>query len=220
MVQPRRRHNLVLLPDGKILAIGGEQEDPPGSGDFVPVFAAEWFDPNEAFPAWIELADMTRPRARHSTAVLLPDGRVLACGGADDFPGEFTSKSGEIFSPPYLLQADGGLAPRPKIGFAPTAVHHGTSFSVILSSGSPVPPEAIAKVSFVRLGSVTHHFDQNQRYVPLVFQADPSSLYNLIVQAPPNGNLAPPGYYMLFLISDDGVPSVAKYVQLTLAASI
>ena len=218
MVQAKERHNLVMLPDGKILAIGGQLDGEPYD---IPIMAAEWFDPDPLDPHWEQLAVMVRPRGHHSTAVLLGDGRVLVCGGDDHLDPEFgTSKSAEIFSPPYLFQAGGGLAPRPKIGYAPTAVHHGTSFSVILSSGSPVPPEAIAKVSFVRLGSVTHHFDQNQRYVPLVFQADPSSLYNLIVQAPPNCNLAPPGYYMLFLISDDGVPSVAKYVQLTLAASI
>ena len=214
MEEVRRRHNLVLLPDGKILAIGGEQEDPPGSGVFVPVFSAEWFDPDPLDPHWEPLAVMTRPRAKHSTAVLLPDGRVLACGGADDFPGEFTSKSGEIFSPPYLFVAGGGEAPRPLIGYAPTAVSYGTSFRVIVSGGSPVPAEAIEKVSFMRLGSVTHHFDQNQRYVPLVFELDPFLVSTLIVEAPADGNLAPPGYYMLFLLSDDGVPSVAKYVRL------
>ncbi len=203
MIFPRRLHNLVLLPDGKILAVGGKN-------DLGTVKEAEWFDPDPLDPQWEELAEMTIARSTHSTAVLLPDATVLAAGGPE---------SAEIFRPPYLFEP-GGEAPRPLIGFAPTAVHHGTNFSIILSSGSPVPPEAIAKVSFVRLAALTHNFDQNQRYVPLVFQTDPSSLYSLIVQAPPNGNLAPPGYYMLFLISDDGVPSVAKYVQLTLAASI
>ena len=203
MEEVRRRHHLVVLPDGRILAIGGEQEDPPGSGTFVPVFAAEWFDPT--LEMWEPLAMMTRPRARHSTAVLLPDGRVLACGGTDDFPGEFTSKSGEIFSPPYLFWGE-----PPVIGFAPTVIRYGTSFRVLLFA--PAAPPPIGTVSLVRLGAVTHHFDQNQRYVPLTFTMPFES--GLDVDAPANANLAPPGYYMLFVVSEEGVPSVAKYVRL------
>ncbi|MEE9129336.1 MAG: galactose oxidase-like domain-containing protein [Phycisphaerales bacterium] len=217
MKEVRRRHNLVLLPDGKILAIGGEQADPPGSGDFVPVFDAEWFDPDAPEPMWQRLAAMTRPRAGHSTAVLLPDGKVLACGGRDaDFPDELTSKSGEIFSPPYLFLPGGTEpdAPRPEIGFAPTAVSYGSVFSVILTSGSPVGATEIDKVSLVRLAALTHGFDQNQRYVPLTFQPHLLQPDTLTVDAPANANLAPQGYYMLFLISDDGVPSIAKYVKL------
>ena len=67
----------------------------------------------------------------------------------------------------------------------------------------------------MRLAWTTHCFDQNQRYVPLVFEVDQAAQApTLIVEAPTDGTLAPPGYYMLFLISDDGVPSVAKYVRL------
>ncbi len=91
---------------------------------------------------------------------------------------------------------------------------YGSNFSVILSGASEVPLAEIDKVSFVRLGSVTHGFNMDQRYVPLEFQVDPAQLSTLIVEAPADANLAPPGYYMLFLISDDGAPSVAKYVQL------
>ncbi len=214
MEQSRHRHNLVLLPDGKILAIGGRQWDEVEM-EWVPVLPAEWFDPDPLDPHWQALAAMTRPRSRHSTAVLLPDGTVLACGGNPDFEGHPTSQSGEIFSPPYLFKAGGGDAPRPMIGFAPTVVTYGSDFSVILS-GQSVPVEEIDKVSFLRLGAVTHSFDQNQRYVPLQFEVDTGPIITpgLIVKAPADGNLAPPGYYMLFLISDAGVPSVAKYVRL------
>ncbi len=208
MEEVRRRHNLVVLPDGKVLAIGGEQQDPPGSGDFIPVLAAEWFDPDEAFPAWRPLAQMTRPRARHSTAVLLPDGTVMACGGTDDLPGHPTSQSGEIFSPPYLFDAN-GEAPRPVIGFAPTVVQYGQDFRVVMTFSGVQP---IDKVSFLRLAAVTHSVDQNQRFVPLDFVDITDD--TLEVTAPANGNDAPPGYYMLFLVSGDGVPSVAKYVRL------
>ncbi|MEE9130906.1 MAG: galactose oxidase-like domain-containing protein [Phycisphaerales bacterium] len=162
MVNEKERHNLVMLPDGKILAIGGKVDGEPYD---IPIMAAEWFDPDPLDPHWEQLAVMVRPRGLHSTAVLLGDGRVLACGGDDHFDPDFfdTSESGEIFSPPYLFVAGGGDAPRPKIGFAPTVVTYGSDFSVILTRGSEVPVEEIDKVSFLRLGSVTHHFDQNQR---------------------------------------------------------
>lgn len=195
MIFPRRLHNLVLLPDGKILAVGGKN-------DLGTVKKAEWFDPNEAFPAWIELAEMTFVHAGHSTAILLPDASVLAAGGAD---------SAEIFRPPYLFEP-GGEAPRPLIGLAATVITYGLPFKVILSSGSPVGAAEIEKVSLVRLAAVTHNFDHNQRYVPLTFTViDDHSIEG---DAPADGNEAPPGYYMLFLVSVDGVPSVAKYVRL------
>lgn len=206
MVNAKERHNLVMLPDGKILAIGGQLDGEPYD---IPIMAAEWFDP--ALQTWEALAVMNRPRGHHSTAVLLGDGRVLACGGDDHFdPTEFeTSESAEIFSPPYLFVAGGGEAPRPVIGFAPTVVQYGQEFTVVMTFAGTQP---IAKVSFLRLGAVTHGFDQNQRYVPLDFQVIDAA--TLAVQAPANANLAPPGYYMLFVVSQDGVPSVAKYVQL------
>ena len=146
-------------------------------------------------------------RANHSTAVLLPNAKVLSVGGEDG--------TAEIFSPPYLFKDGGGAADQPQVGFAPTDVAYGTSFSVVLSTGSPVPRNEIDKVALVRLGSVTHHIDMNQRYVPLEFSLTPGVLFSLTVEAPDNGTYAPPGYYMLFLISDDGAPSArAKYIRL------
>lgn len=209
MTEGRRRHNLVLLPDGTILAIGGQRKDEMGQD--VAVRDPELFDPNELIPLWRTMATAEYPHARHSTAVLMADGTVLAAGGEDFDP----ENKAEVFSPAYLFVPGGGDAPRPEIGFAPTAVPYDTNFSVILTSESPVTVEDIEKVSFVRLASVTHSFDQNQRYVPLTFEIDTAHFTALIVEAPADGSYAPPGYYMLFLISDDGVPSIAKYVRLT-----
>ena len=200
MKTARRWHNLVLLADGTILAIGGED-------DAGAVKEAELFDPNDPIALqWRLMAAMEKERKEHSTALLMLDGRVLAAGAPlDPFP------TAEIYSPAYLFDAN-GLAPRPLIGYAPTDVPYGADFSVILSGASPVQVQAIDKVSFVRLGSTTHGFDMDQRYVRLDFVV--IDTVTLEVQAPANGNLAPPGYYMLFLISDDGVPSIAKYVRL------
>ncbi len=198
MTQARRYHNLVMLPTGQILAIGGSQ-------GAVPVLAAEWFDPNDPIqPQWEALALMTRPRVYHSTAVLLRDGRVLACGG-EGFGGYPSTTSAEIFSPPYLFQGS-----RPAIGYAPTTVEYGTQFRVVMMSQAAMP--TIEKVTLVRLATVTHSFDQNQRFVPLEFEQVTDT--KLRVTAPANGNIAPPGYYMIFVVSDMGIPSVGEYVRL------
>jgi len=63
----------------------------------------------------------------------------------------------------------------------------------------------------MKLGTVTHSFNTNQRIVPLSFTAGSGTLS---VQTPANANLAPPGHYMLFILNTNGVPSVASIVQL------
>lgn len=149
-----------------------------------------------------------------------PDGRVLSaggngCGDTDsdecDFGATFlpTYCNAEVFSPPYLF-----AGPRPAIGYAPNTISYNADFTVSLITTSPIRSSGIAKISLVRLGAMTHNFDQNQRYVQLNFSEEVGDPYSLIVEAPLNGNIAPPGYYMLFLISDAGVPSIAKFVQL------
>ena len=148
----RRGHNLVLLPDGKILAVGGDYI-------FGNANDAELFDPE--LGTWRTLAAANIAQTIHFTAVLLPDGRVLSTG----------EEKAEIFSPPYLFK-EGGDADRPEIGFAPTAVAYGTNFDVYLSTGSPVSRNEIEKVTLVRLGATTHGFDQNQRYMSLPVQID------------------------------------------------
>ena len=65
-------------------------------------------------------------------------------------------------------------------------------------------------MSLVRLSATTHSFNHNQRYLALSFTQDAT---RLTVQAPANGNLAPPGYYMLFIVNANGVPSVAQFVR-------
>jgi hypothetical protein len=148
-------------------------------------------------------------RQYHSTALLLPDGRVLSSGGGIcgtcDQVG-YLAKNAEIFSPPYLFQADGTLAPRPTIDTAPTSTSYGASLEI--STGNPA---SIRKVALVRLGAVTHSNNMEQRYVPLSFTAGTTSL---TASAPANVNVAPPGFYMLFIIDADGVPSVARMVSL------
>jgi hypothetical protein len=107
----------------------------------------------------------------------------------------------EIFSPPYLFKGH-----RPTISSAPATVGYGQTFSV-----STAEAASIAKVTWIRLGSVTHAFDQSQRFNSLAFTRGGGSLS---VTAPASGNLAPPGHYMLFVVDGNGVPSVARIVQI------
>jgi len=108
----------------------------------------------------------------------------------------------EIYEPPYLFSS----TPRPTITSSPSSISYGNTFSVTTSDAAN-----ISSVVLVRNGTVTHAFGMDQREVALSFTAGSGAL---TVTAPPNGNIAPPGYYMLFILNS-GVPSVATFVQLT-----
>jgi fibronectin type 3 domain-containing protein len=198
MAYPRTYHNMVVLPDGSVLTTGGELKT-DGIDLSQGVLNAELWSPDTE--SWTTMAAMQTPRLYHSTSVLLPDGRVVAAGGGakDQVPGATDEKNAEIYSPPYLFRG-----PRPTITSAPSVVPYGSSFSV-------TTPDAVAAVSLVRPGATTHAFDENQRFLKLSFQTVPGGV---TVQAPANGNLAPPGYYMLFILNSNGVPSVARFVRL------
>ena len=185
----RHHANPVLLPDGKLLVVGGT---PVANSKDEAVLAAELFDPETA--TWTEMASMVRPRIYHSTAILLPDGRVLAAGT----DGEFTA---EIYSPPYLFQG-----PRPEISTAPPTSAYGNTFQV-----SSPDAQDITRVVMIRPAAMTHSVNMEQRYVELEFVAGSGVL---TVQAPPSANLAPKGYYMLFVVNSADVPSEATFILL------
>jgi hypothetical protein len=204
----RRQHNLTVLADGTVLATGGNSSGASLVDLNAGVYAAEQWSP--ATGQWRTLAAMQITRQYHSTALLLPDGRVLSAGGGIcgtcDQVG-YLAKNAEIFSPPYLFQADGTLAPRPSIDAAPANTTYGASIDIATPD-----PASIRKVALVRLGAVTHSNNMEQRYVPLAFSTGATSV---TATAPANANIAPPGYYMLFIINANGVPSVARMVSVT-----
>lgn len=186
----RMEHNAVLLPDGTVLVIGGRSDN---DATPTPVLTPEIFDP--ASEVWASVAPHTAPRRYHSTAVLLPDGRVLSAGG--DF-----QPSGEIYSPPYLFRG-----PRPAIASAPSMVTYGSTFALEIR-GDP----STYSVVLMGLPAVTHSNNMSQRYVPLGTVT--SSGGTVVIPAPASGRVAPPGFYMLFIVDGDGVPSVSRMVRI------
>lgn len=179
----------VLLPDGTVLAVGGEWS---GNGFSR---TPEVYDP--ATGAWTQLASQAKNRAYHSTALLLPDGRVLSAGGSDGDQGW-----AEVFSPPYLFK---GAAP--VIESSPSSLGYGATGAVAVDDGAVVD-----RVTLVRLGSTTHGLNFEQRHVELAFSVDGDVL---TITAPSDRNVAPPGVYMLFVLNGDGVPSKASMLRLT-----
>ena len=196
MAFPRAYHTLTVLPDGNVLVTGGGVTT-EGKDTSAAVYEAELWSP--ASETWQTMAAMQVPRLYHSTALLLPDGRVLVAGSGNSFGGP-SQTTAEFYSPPYLFKGE-----RPAIAFAPSQIPYGAPFTVNIGDATP-----IASVALVRPGAVTHQFDQDQRFVSLAFQQDGSTLS---VDAPANEALAPPGYYMLFVLNQAGVPSVARWVR-------
>jgi len=202
MANPRSYLNLTILPDGNVLATGGSTTTDKANFAAA-VYPAELWSPTTK--TWSTMSSMQTPRLYHSTALLLPDGTVLVAGGGRENgrsqPDPKDEPNAEIFSPPYLFKG-----PRPVISSAPALLQYGGSFSLVTPDATRV-----ASVSLIALGAVTHAFNENQRFVPLTFSKTGGALN---VQAPLNGNIAPPGPYMIFLVDTNGVPSMAAMTRL------
>ncbi|MGH2840428.1 MAG: Ig-like domain-containing protein [Solirubrobacteraceae bacterium] len=203
----RRQNNLTVLADGTVLATGGNSSG-AGLVDLNNgVYTAEQWNP--ATGQWTSLAAQQVTRQYHSTAVLLPDGRVLSsgggiCGTCDQV--HYLAKNAEVFTPPYLYKKDGsgGFAPRPSVTAAPAIADYAAPMQISTPDAAD-----IRKVALVRLGAVTHSVDMEQRYIPLSFTAGSGAV---TATGPANSNIAPPGPYMLFVVNAAGVPSLARMV--------
>jgi hypothetical protein len=205
MSLPRIQMNAVILPTGKVLALGGSavNEDPSTAS-----LAADLFDP--VTETWASAGVAVYPRLYHSVALLLPDATVWVAGSNPE-RGTYEEHM-EIYSPAYLFTTDGSgnviPAPRPTITTVPLEIGYGAIFKI----GAP-NSAAVSSVVLVRPGSSSHAFDMEERLVGLSFKKHGATTLN--ATAPPNGFVAPPGYYMLFLINQAGVPSLAKFVHLS-----
>jgi hypothetical protein len=196
MAFARAYHNTTLLPDGSVLVTGGGSRR-DGKNEQYAVKQAELWSP--VTETWTTLAQAATPRLYHSSALLLPDARVLVAGSGND-SGMVDRTAAEIFSPPYLFRGA-----RPTIGSVPSVLSYATDFLLQTADAA-----GIASVALIRPAAVTHSFDEDQRFVPLTFVRNGGSL---TIQSPANANLAPPGYYMLFIVNSNGVPSTAAWVQ-------
>lgn len=197
----RQFGNATVLADGKVWANGGSST----ANDLVGAFYdSETWDP--ATGTWTPAATAAKPRLYHSIAMLLPDGTVLTGGGGA--PGPVSNLNAEIYFPPYLYKNDGSGLPatRPGIVTAPSAANWGDAIPVVMNNKNTV-----ARMTLVRFGAVTHAFSNEQRFQDLSFT---QSGKNLTVTLPASANNAPPGYYMLFALDAQGVPSKAKVLRL------
>ena len=200
--------NSVILPDGDVLLVGGSswngdvsQEALDSALDNVSNHAELW---NPQTERWSTLAAGKRARLYHSTALLLPDGRVLVAGGGA--PGPVTNRNAELFSPPNLFDGN-TLAPRPTISSAPKSANYGSKIEVRHPSGNN-----IARVTLIKTGAVTHAYNMEQRFLELAFD-DIST--GVRVTMPSSASNATPGYYLMFLIDNKGTPSKGSIIKLS-----
>jgi hypothetical protein len=201
----RRQMNATILADGQVLVTNGTSG--PGFNDVGgAVREAELWNP--VTESWTTMAPEVVGRTYHSASLLLPDGRVLSTGSGEGGGVSYENSqfTGQVFSPPYLFNSDGSPAPRPAITSAPSRITYGASFTVETPGAA-----SITRGTLIRLSSVTHAFNQSQVIYPLTFTQ--TSATTIRADAPAGANLAPAGPYLLFLLSPQGVPSLARMVM-------
>ncbi len=195
----RGHHNTVLLPDGSMATVGGGvgiRDGDQWEADEEQKQIELW---NPTTGQWRLGPAQAENRAYHSIAMLLPDGRVISAG--DDVHGGIDQDTAEIYEPPYLFKGA-----RPTITWAPGAVRTGTSFEV------DTPDANITGATLIAPSAVTHAADMNERSLSLSVSQRPGGV---TLTAPAGAAIAPDGYYMLFLLNDRGIPSVAKWIRLS-----
>ncbi len=241
---PRTHHNAVVLPTGEVLVVGGNTSgkqfldvdfrlnpNPSNANDKWPtdmytesVLTPELYDP--ASNTWRDLNDMIVPRNYHSVGILLQDGTVLAAGGGlCGDPGANGQQpcnhpDGQVFKPPYLFKNNGAEAPRPVIGSVSGSnvgndgtglpkIGYNKEFTVTMSNlgeGS-----SISRFTMIKLSAVTHSINTDVRFLEVTFTGS-GTTYTLTTDE--KNTVLTPGYYFLFALNDNGVPSVAQIVQI------
>lgn len=196
----RHWSNATVLADGKVLLTGGSGV--PNELVSVTKYAEIW---NPATGMWSKAASAAEPRLYHSSAVLLPDGTVSTGGGGA--PGPITQLNGEIYYPTYLFRKNGSgeFVERPRILKIPQTILGWAQTFTLTVSGQ------IVKATLVRHGTATHSFDNDARFFELPVSYEN---YRAHVTTPSNPQIAPPGYYMLFLWNQWGIPSVAATIKI------
>jgi hypothetical protein len=202
-VKQRHNSNTIILPDGKLLTIGGNAASTNYGGTH---FSAELYSKPaiDRTGTWAEVAPHTIPAAYHSSALLLPNGTVLLSEDDRTKTAEAAANHrAQIYSPPYLFKGA-----RPKMG-APASLVRGQTFAI---TGTTVAPRTIASAVLIAPAAVTHGNDMHQRFIKLPITVAGSDIQATV---PASAALVPPGYYMLFIVDSEGVPSIAKFVRIT-----
>lgn len=190
----RMHHSAVILPDRTVFVCNGSKMSEDTSQSMLP---AEIYNP--ATNTWKIVAKQSVPRVYHSVALLLPDGRVVAAGGN---PNRTVNELRlEIYSPAYISRS------RPTIGSAPTTLSYGLKFTIQTPQASN-----IKWVSLIRPSATTHSCDTEQRLVDVPINS--RSATSLQATVTNNRNIAPPGWYMLFITDNNETPSVATWTRL------
>jgi galactose oxidase len=212
MTFPRGYSNAVVLPDGTVFVTGG-QTWARVFQDTDSIVYPELFNPYTK--QWRTLAPEAIPRNYHSISILLADGRVFSGGGGLCWTGGNCDPSanhpnGQIFSPPYLFNSDGSIATRPVISSVNLqSVKVGGTFTINMSTSA-----SDLKFVLVRMGSVTHSVNTDQRRIPLTNVSGSGTRYS--VRLPNDSGVLIPGAYYLFVLSGRGTPSLARTIQITL----
>ena len=197
----------VILPNGETLVVGG-QEEPRVFTEHTPQLTPEIYSPTKN--VWTKVASNTVPRAYHSFALLLRDATVLVGGGGLTIQLPVNHFDAQIYIPQYLLTDDGERAKRPIITeTSEVSVLPGGNFTITTDS-------EVLSASLVRYGGATHSLNNDQRRIPLTLH-DSGASSKYFVSIPADGGVAIPGYYMLFVLDAQGVPSEAKNVKILVA---
>ncbi|MEO0507486.1 MAG: PKD domain-containing protein [Bacteroidota bacterium] len=212
MDNARTMHNSTVLPNGEVLITGGLGKAAVFTDDTA-VLGAEIFNPDTN--TWRTVAAMQEARTYHSVAILMVDGRVFVGGGGlcNTTPSCENHLNAEIYSPPYLYDGTGNLATRPQItnvtsttpGLGPygdTLVDYNTQLTVTTNV-------AVSEFALIRFSAATHSTNNEQRRIPLTTSTGTNHLLSI-----PDRNLLPPGYYMLFALDSNGVPSIASTLKI------
>lgn len=207
MKHRRKFHQLLPLPTGEVLVVGGNTTGSKFQ-DNGSVFEAEIWNPDTG--QWRVAASMTIPRDYHSTALLMVDGRVITAGGGyhpSDPSSGGTHQDAQIYSPAYLYTSDNQLAQRPTVSAQEKVLAYGQTFTVNTSGD-------IAYFSLIKMSSTTHAVNTDNRH----FRPDffPVSSGQYAINMHENPNVATPGYWMLFAVDSDGVPSIADVIRVAL----
>ena len=207
--KPRyRRHwgNTTVLPDGRVFLSGGSTADNDARNGVA--YTSEIYDPK--LNKWAIAATAQRMRLYHSASLLLPDATVLTLGGGA--LGPELNLNAEIYYPPYLFKADGSPASRPIINSLPMTTDPGKAVRIGTAN-----PSSIQRVTMVKAGSNTHSVDMDQRFLELEFVVDGG---DLLAQLPTNKFDTPPGFYLLFLFDQKGVPSEARPMRINVIGAV